>query len=85
MGVVFVRVESEYYGLKDEGSATDGHGCHMQDEFRFYMQDAASKLLLLPVKGNAQAEKAASGLNIPTASMSLSMTAGEKACRAGRS
>ena len=41
----------------------------MQDEFGFYMEDAASKLLLIPTKGNKHAEAAASGRGIPIASM----------------
>lgn len=43
----------------------------MQDEFKFYMEDAASKLLLVPVAGNKHAEAAASGLSIPITSMQL--------------
>ena len=43
----------------------------MQDEFGFYLEDAASKLLLIPTKGNKHAEAAASGRCIPIASMQL--------------
>ncbi|EIE20280.1 acetyl-CoA synthetase-like protein [Coccomyxa subellipsoidea C-169] len=46
------------------------------DEFKFYMQDAASKLLLVPVRGNKEAESAASSCNIPVASVSVSWTDG---------
>ncbi len=49
----------------------------MQDEFKFYMQDAASKLLLVPVRGNKEAESAASSCNIPVASVSVSWTDGQ--------
>lgn len=49
----------------------------LQDEFQFYMRDAASKLLLVPNKGNKAAESAASCLIIPTATVSVSWTDGE--------
>lgn len=56
------------------------HACCLvvQDEFKFYMKDASSKLLLVPVKGNREAEKAASSLNMPVASVALSQTGGER-------
>ena len=41
------------------------------------MRDAASKLLLVPARGNRAAERAASSLNIPTATVSVSWTDGE--------
>jgi hypothetical protein len=40
------------------------------------MQDAASKLLLVPVRGNKAAESAAASLNIPTATIAVSWTDG---------
>ena len=43
----------------------------MQDEYKFYMEDAASKLLLVPATGSKHAEAAASKLSIPVASMQL--------------
>lgn len=43
----------------------------MQDEYKFYMEDAASKLLLVPASGSKHAEAAASGLNVPVAAMQL--------------
>ena len=43
----------------------------MQKEFGFYMEDAPSKLLLLPTNGNKHAEAAASGRGIPIATMQL--------------
>ncbi|BDA45528.1 probable 2-hydroxyacyl-CoA lyase at C-terminar half [Coccomyxa sp. Obi] len=49
---------------------------YTEDEFQFYMRDAASKLLLVPVSGNKAAERAASSLNIPTATVSVSWTDG---------
>ena len=50
------------------GGKTRHVGC-VQDEYRFYMEDAASKLLLIPTSGNKHAEAAASGRGIPIASM----------------
>jgi hypothetical protein len=47
-----------------------------QDEFRFYMEDAASKLLVVPVEGNAAAEKAAAELGIPVISIAVSWSKG---------
>lgn len=52
------------------GCKTRHVGC-VQDEYRFYMEDAASKLLLVPASGNKHAEAAASGLNVPVAAMQL--------------
>ncbi|KAK9828489.1 hypothetical protein WJX72_000277 [[Myrmecia] bisecta] len=46
------------------------------DEFEFFMKDASSKLLLVPKHGNAAAEKAAQGLQVPVAGMALSRTRG---------
>lgn len=43
----------------------------MQDEYTFYMEDASSKLLLVPATGSKHAEAAASRLNVPVASMQL--------------
>ena len=43
----------------------------LQDEYKFYMEDAGSKLLLVPASGSKHAEAAASGLSIPIASMQL--------------
>ncbi len=43
----------------------------LQDEYTFYMEDASSKLLLVPATGSKQAEAAASRLNVPVASMQL--------------
>lgn len=57
-------------------SYSDVHASLPQDEFKFYMQDAASKLLLVPVRGNKAAESAASSLNIPIATVAVSWTDG---------
>ena len=47
-----------------------------QDEVKFYMGDAASKLLLVPARGNREAEKAAADLNVPAATISVSWSEG---------
>ena len=47
-----------------------------QDEVKFYVGDAASKLLLVPVRGNAEAEKAASELGVPVGVVSVSWSDG---------
>ena len=44
---------------------------YTEDENKFYMEDAASKLLIVPAHGSKHAEAAASGLNIPVASISI--------------
>ncbi len=47
-----------------------------QDEFRFFMDDAGSKLLVLPTRGNAAAEGAAAELGTPTATFSVTTSEG---------
>jgi len=47
-----------------------------QDEFRFFMDDAGSKLLVLPTQGNAAAEGAAAELGTPTATFSVTPSRG---------
>ncbi|KAK9807300.1 hypothetical protein WJX73_009699 [Symbiochloris irregularis] len=42
------------------------------EEFHFYLEDASSKLLLVPAKGNAKAQQAAEQLRVPIATLSLS-------------
>lgn len=41
------------------------------DEFKFFMDDAKSKLLLVPTEGNSTAERAATDLHIPIATLAL--------------
>lgn len=43
-----------------------------QDEFRFYLEDAQSKLLIVPAGGNATAEAAAQELGVPQATFAFS-------------
>lgn len=43
----------------------------MQDEFKFYLEDASSKLLVVPVGGHRAAEAAAADLGVPVASFSI--------------
>lgn len=44
---------------------------HVQDEFKFYLEDASSKLLVVPAGGNANAEAAAADQGVPVASFSI--------------
>lgn len=48
-----------------------------QDEFKFFMEDAKSKLLLVPSEGNSTAEKAASDLHVPIAALKITSSGGE--------
>ena len=53
--------------------------CHryaQQDEFKFFMDDAKSKLLLVPTEGNSTAERAATDLHIPIATLALTSSGG---------
>ena len=50
--------------------------CVAQEEFRFFMEDAGSKLLVLPSQGNAAAEGAAAELGTPTATFDVSWSSG---------
>ena len=61
----------------------------LQDEFKFYLEDAKSKLLLVPKKGNAKAEAAAHSLQVDIAAYSLSWSSGlsvgfHPVCNGGR-
>lgn len=38
-----------------------------RDEFNFYLEDAQSKLLIVPARGNAKAEAAAKDRGVPVA------------------
>ena len=42
-----------------------------QDEFAFFIEDASSKMLLVPSGGNAPAEQAAAKLNVPIATLHI--------------
>lgn len=46
------------------------------DEFKFFMEDAASKLLVVPSQGNTSAEAAAKALGIPVATIVTSWSKG---------
>lgn len=53
------------------------HACWpLQDEFKFYLEDAKSKLLLVPSDGNKAAQGAASSLGVPAASFTMQHTRG---------
>ena len=47
-----------------------------QDEFKFYYEDAKSRLVLVPASGNAQAEAAAGALKVPMASLAVRLGSG---------
>lgn len=51
-----------------------------QDEFKFFMEDAKSKLLLVPLEGNSTAEKAASDLQVSTATLKITPSGGKHPC-----
>lgn len=51
------------------------HAC--QDEFKFFMEDAKSKLLLVPSEGNSTAEKAATDLQLPIATLKITPSGGK--------
>ena len=51
-----------------------------QDEFKFFMEDAKSKLLLVPSEGNSTAEKAASDLQVPIATLKITSSSGKHPC-----
>ena len=70
---VQVTIASLHSILKATWSSSTASPSHpAQEEFRFFMEDAGSKLLVLPFKGNAAAEGAAAELGTPTASLSVS-------------
>ena len=54
------------------------NSAYKEDEFRFYMEDAASKLLIVPKRGNKHAEAAASGLKVPIATFAISIMKGTR-------
>ena len=54
------------------------NSAYTEDEFKFYMEDAGSKLLIVPKRGNKHAEAAAAGLNVPIATFSISIMKGEQ-------
>ena len=61
----------------------DWHGTKgllLQGEFAFFIEDAASKLLLVPPAGNKLAEQAAADLNVPVAALSISKNSSELCC-----
>ncbi len=46
-------------------------GFILQDEFKFYLEDVKSKLVLVPPKGFKLAEQAAADVGVPVAEISL--------------
>lgn len=55
---------------------------NVQDEFKFYMEDAKSKLLLVPTSGNQNAEQAAKELGVPVAVLAFKQSGGALGCMA---
>ena len=49
----------------------------LQDEFKFFMDDAKSRLLLVPCEGNSTAEEAAADLHVPIATLAITSSGGE--------
>ncbi|GAX79947.1 hypothetical protein CEUSTIGMA_g7386.t1 [Chlamydomonas eustigma] len=50
------------------------NAAYKTDEFSFYLEDTASKLLLLPAEGNSAAQQAADKLKVPMAHLTVSVT-----------
>ena len=50
----------------------------LQDEFSFYLEDTACKLLLLPSEGNPAAEQAATKHRVPVAKLAVAIGQGEE-------
>ena len=48
----------------------------MQDEFKFYFEDARTRLVLVPAKGNPKAEAAAKAFDLPVASVAVHLGSG---------
>lgn len=47
-----------------------------QDEFKFFLEDAGSKLLVLPPRGLKEAQTSADGLRLPSATLAVSWSLG---------
>ena len=75
---VLLRVPPTGKGYSDP-AARPTHlsgGCHAQEEFQFYYEDANSKLVLVPAKGNGNAEDAAKACKVPVASLAVELGPG---------
>jgi len=58
------------------GVAAPLNAAYKEEEFSFYLEDTACKLLLLPEGGNAPAEKAAAKHRVPVAQLSVAASSG---------
>ncbi|XP_057446188.1 oxalate--CoA ligase [Lotus japonicus] len=64
--------------IRARATAAPLNAAYTSEEFEFYLSDSESKILLTPVEGNKPAEAAASKLNIPLGSASLTQAEGEE-------
>ena len=62
-------------------SASPVTAAGVQDEFKFYFEDAKSALVLVPAKGNAKAEAAAAAFRVPVASLAVHLSSGASMCQ----
>ncbi|CAL5185251.1 unnamed protein product [Lathyrus oleraceus] len=60
--------------IRVRATAAPLNAAYTAEEFEFYLSDSESKLLLTPLEGNKPAQDAASKLNIPLGSASLTKT-----------
>lgn len=60
--------------IRARATAAPLNSAYTTEEFEFYLSDSESKLLLTPLEGNEPAQAAASKLNIPLGSASLTGT-----------
>lgn len=58
--------------IRTRATAAPLNSAYTADEFEFYLSDSESKLLLIPKEGNQSAQVAASKLNIPHVTATLS-------------
>ncbi|XP_043723086.1 probable CoA ligase CCL9 [Telopea speciosissima] len=63
--------------IRARATAAPLNAAYTQDEFEFYLSDSESKILLTSEQGNQAAQAAASKLEIPHATVSLSHAGGE--------
>lgn len=52
------------------------NSAYKPDEFEFYMDDAKSKLLIVPPEGNAAAQRAAAKLRVPVLTLRITWSKG---------
>ena len=64
------KAHSRVHGVLPTDTA-NSDSCAFQDEFKFYLEDASSKLLVVPAGGNTNAEAAAAQLGVPVATFAI--------------